>query len=364
MVAGQLLWPGARHPYAPMSVRELSRFLHVAVADVQRWIQLGLPQNSAGLIDLFTCSNWLCWGHLDDCPTLARRWRTYLLFFAPFLAGEDRPRHVTWKRTQRLYLPDLPDTKKDSRHLTWWTARASPSATQQVERDVPPSLSSCTTISDGDWWRVQGNVSETEPHISMESQLRLSPTHVLDYDSAEQRELAALVEQVAADFRYEYRHHQPWEYRQALSSNALTRQLTPRWVGSCLDCALALGVRLNERSRPWRLKAGMVADSRIANPHFWLEAQTLDGQWAPLDPTLPAIVRMVGGDWRAAVRAWSGACDARRVTLGTVGAGLPDIPGGASVGSLMGEAVVDGINAWPCLDWVCGDCEADFTELS
>ena len=360
MDAGQLLWPGARHPYAPMSVRELSRFLHVAVADVQRWIQLGLPQNTDGVIDLFACSNWLCWGHLDDCPTLARRWRTYLLFFAPFLAGEDRPRHVTWKRTQRLYLPD---TKAGPRHLTWWLARATPSATQQIERDVPPSLSGCTTISDGDWWRVQGNVSETEPLISMESQLRLSPAHVLDYDSAEQRELAALVEQVAADFRYEYRHHQPWEYRQALSSNAAT-ELTPRWVGSCLDCALALGARLNERSRPWRLQAGMVADSRIANPHFWLEAQTLDGQWAPLDPTLPAIVRMVGGDWRAAARAWTGGCDARRVTLGTVGIGLPDIPGGASVGSLMGEAVVDGKNAWPCLDWVCGDCEAYFTDLS
>jgi hypothetical protein len=257
----------------------------------------------------------------------------------------------------------LPDTNDGPRHLTWWIARASPSPTQHIERDAPPSLSGCTTISDGDWWCVQGNVSETEPLISMESQLRLSPTHVLAYDSAEQRELAALVEQVAADFRYEYRHHQPWEYRHELSSKVGT-ELTPRWVGSCLDCALALGARLNERSRPWRLKAGMVADSRIANPHFWLEAQTLDGQWAPLDPTLPAIVRMVGGDWRAAARAWTGACDARRVTLGTVGIGLPDIPGGASVGSLMGEAVVDGMNAWPCLDWVCGDCEADFTELS
>ena len=360
MVAGQLLWPGARHPYAPMSVRSLAGFLHVAVADVQQWIQLGLPQNTDGLIDLFACSNWLCWGHLDLCPTLARRWRTYLLFFAPFLAGEDRPRQVTWKRTQRLYLPD---STENSRQLKWWLARALPNATQQIKRDVQPTLSGCTTSSDDHWWCLQGTVNEMEPIISMESEVRLSPIQVLGYDSAEQRELAALVEQVAADFRYEYRHHQPWEYRQALSSHTLTGQLIPRWVGSCLDCALALGARLNERSRPWRLKAGMVADSRIANPHFWLEAQTLSGQWAPLDPTLPAIVRMVGGDWRAAARAWSGACDARRVTLGTVGAGLPEIPGGASVGSLMGEAVVDKINAWPCLDWVCGDCEADFTEL-
>jgi hypothetical protein len=28
----------------------------------------------------------------------------------------------------------------------------------------------------------------------------------------------------------------------------------------------------------------------------------------------------------------------------------------------MGEAVADGRNAWPCLDWVCGDCEAEFSE--
>ena len=125
---------------------------------------------------------------------------------------------------------------------------------------------------------------------------------------------------------------------------------------------MALASLLEERGRPWRLLSGVVADSRIANPHFWIETETTDGRWAPLDPTLPAIVRMVGGDWRAASRAWSGVCDARRVTLGVVGAGRAEIPGGASVGSLMGEVVVDGRNAWPCLDWVCGDCESEFSE--
>jgi hypothetical protein len=121
-------------------------------------------------------------------------------------------------------------------------------------------------------------------------------------------------------------------------------------------------------SRPWRLVAGLVANTAIANPHFWVEAEVAGGRWAPLDPSLPAIVRMVGGDWRAAARAWTGALDARRVTLGVVGAGLPGIPGGGSIGSAIGEAVATGADgvarsAWACLDWVCGDCEAEFSEL-
>jgi hypothetical protein len=181
---------------------------------------------------------------------------------------------------------------------------------------------------------------------------------VLTPTDAEHRELAQVMEEVVGGFRYEYRHHQPGEYLTVYVSGTVDH---PRNDGSCLDCAVTLGARIGQRGRPWRLVAGVVADSRIANPHFWIEVDTTAG-WAPLDPTLPAIVRMVGGDWRAAVRAWTGACDARRVTLGVVGAGLPGIPGGTSCGSLMGEAVADGVNAWPCVDWVCGDCEAEFIE--
>jgi hypothetical protein len=29
----------------------------------------------------------------------------------------------------------------------------------------------------------------------------------------------------------------------------------------------------------------------------------------------------------------------------------------------MGEVIADGRNAWPCLDWVCGDCDAQFATL-
>ena len=127
---------------------------------------------------------------------------------------------------------------------------------------------------------------------------------------------------------------------------------------------MALASLLSDRQRPWRLVTGIVAQSTIANPHFWLETEITGGEWVPLDPSLPAIVRMVGGDWQTAAAAWTGGLDARRVTIGTVGQGITTIPGGSTVGSLIGEAVADNKNAWACLDWVCGDCEATFTEMA
>lgn len=331
----------------------LARFVHVPVDEIARWAAEGLPQTADGLIDPFVASNWLCAGRLDRCPTLARRWRTYLLFFAPFLGGQDRPRQVRWSRTQRLYLPETRG------RLQWWLARAATTPIQQVDNETTPKLTGATTTSEDSWWRIDGPISGAEPMVQATTDLRRIPQHVLGVGSGEHQELTSVMEDVVAAFRYEYRHHQPAEFSRAFTDGVVE---SPRSAGSCLDAALALGAQLSRRSRPWRLVAGVVADSRIANPHFWLEAETTAG-WAPLDPTLPAIVRMVGGDWRAAVRAWTGSCDARRVTLGVVGAGVPGIPLGTSCGSLMGEAVVDGRNAWPCVDWVCGDCESLFEEL-
>ena len=347
------LLPGARHPYAPLLLSELARFVHVPLTEIVRWLAEGLPQTADGRVDPFVCSNWLCAGRLDRCPTLARRWRTYLLFFAPFLAGQDRVRHVSWKRTQRIYLPDQVE------HLTWWLPRASASESQQIESDAAPQVDGCVSNDAGAWWRIDGRPLAHEPTFTTSAAMRITPRSVLSADSADYAEFVAVMEEVVGTFRYEYRHHQPWEYRAAFTTGHVD---DVRSVGSCLDCALAVGAHLTRRNRPWRVVAGMVADSRIANPHFWIEADTAAG-WAPLDPTLPAIVRMVGGDWRAAVRAWTGSCDARRLTLGVVDAGLADIPGGATVGSLMGEALADDRNAWPCLDWVCGDCESEFSEV-
>jgi hypothetical protein len=181
-----------------------------------------------------------------------------------------------------------------------------------------------------------------------------------DVSSNDYQLLLHLMCEVAGNFQYIYRHHHQAEYALAFSDNTFAQ---PRWSGSCLDGAMTLAALLSEHQRPWRLVTGIVAQSAIANPHFWLETEMAGGEWIPLDPSLPAIVRMVGGDWKLAAKAWTGGLDARRITIGTVGQGITAIPGGSSVGSLIGEAMVDGQSAWACLDWVCGDCEATFTEI-
>ena len=348
----QVQYPGAQHPYAPMCLSELARFVHVPLTEVARWIAEGLPQTAEGLVDPFVCSNWLCAGRLERCPALARRWRTYLLFFAPFLAGEDRVRRVHWRRSERLYLPHQVD------QVAWWLPRAATSGTQRVESEEAPQAEGCRTSDAGAWWCITGRPTAGGPACSTSATLTIAPQAVLAPGSDEHAALAKVMEEVVGTFRYEYRHHRPWEYSAAFSTGQV---YGARSVGSCLDCTLAVGAQLTRLDRPWRVLAGMVADSRIANPHFWIEVDSTAG-WVPLDPTLPAIVRMVGGDWRAAVRAWTGACDARRVSFGVVGRGLDDIPGGATVGSAMGEVIADGRNAWPCLGWVCGDCESEFSE--
>lgn len=355
MDARPLLAPGHVHPHGPCRPAELARFVHVSVEQVLHWVALGLPTLSDGRIDPFVASNWLSAGHLDECPALARRWRTYLVWFAPFVAGQDRARRVRWTRTHRLYLPEVPT------RLTWWLPAPGVALGQQVIAERPPAADGFTAVDEGRFHRLEGAPVDATPTARGAVDLALTPSAILAPDDDDQRILAPLVEDVAGTFRYEYRHHRPDDW-------VLCAPPSSRTDGSCLDCALALAARLDGIGRPWRLVAGLVANTAIANPHFWIEAGCSGGRWAPLDPSLPAIVRMVGGDWRAAARAWTGSLDARRVTLGVVDSGLQGIPGGGSIGSAIGEAMAicaDGTarSAWPCLDWVCGDCEAEFSEI-
>lgn len=351
----RFLAPGPAHPHGPCRPAELARFVHVDLEQVLHWVTLGLPTLPDGRIDPFTASNWLSDGRLAECPALARRWRTYLVWFAPFVAGQDRVRRVRWSRTHRVYLPEIPS------RVTWWLPAPGEALGQQVLAVRPLIADAFTTVDEGRFHRLEGAPVDATPTARGEVDLTLIPSAVLAPGDDDHRNLAPLVEDVAGIFRYEYRHHHPGDW-------AVGATLSARSYGSCFDCALALAARLDGIARPWRLVAGLVANTTIANPHFWIEAEVAGGRWAPLDPSLPAIVRMVGGDWRAAARAWTGALDARRITLGVVGSGLTGIPGGSSVGSSMGEAVVvdgDGTarSAWPCLDWVCGDCEAEFSEI-
>ena len=350
-----MLHPELAHPYAPMSPVALADFVHVPIEEIYRWLDLGLPKNDVGLIDLFACSNWLCWGYLDRCPALARRWRTYLTFFAPYVAGMDRPRHIRWEQQRRIYLPTPNAT------LTWWIPRIQPTANQQIEKNALLNPSGFIVEEENSWWRLKRELQTADSAVILTSEVRLTPRVALSTTHDDHALLLLLMREVAGTFRYLYRHHPHAEYAVELSTGKFAQ---PRWSGSCLDCAMALASLLSDRQRPWRLVTGIVAQSTIANPHFWLETEITGGEWVPLDPSLPAIVRMVGGDWQTAAAAWTGGLDARRVTIGTVGQGITTIPGGSTVGSLIGEAVADNKNAWACLDWVCGDCEATFTEMA
>ncbi len=347
--------PGAAHPLPALGPPELARFLHVTPAVVARWLDEGLPAGNDGRIDPFAATNWLSAGRLRECPAMARRWRRYLGWFQPFLAGNDRPRRLHWRRRHRLYLP------APAAALVWFLARP---AAHDGQRLLADGGLRCDGL---EAQQVAGGVvlcgaAPAGPVASGSVELELRPRQLLGAGSAEHRELSALMIEVVGAFTYAYRHHRPWEYPLALCGGPLEA----RAQGSCIDCACALGAALSARGRRWRLHGGLVACSAIANPHAWIEAETTAG-WAPLDPTLPAIVRLLGpawGDWREHARAWCGGSDARRVELDLAGPGI-EVPGGTTLGGGGGEAAVlqDGggwANALPCIDWVCGDCEAGF----
>ena len=294
-------------------------WLGVPEPRVQRWISEGLPA-PGGILDAFQTTNWLN-SRLDEAPVLRARWRRYLRWFQPFVNGTDRAVTRSVVRHHRLLLPHTP------RSITWWLPRL-----PNEQWDVPVT----TTAT-----HVQLHVAQA----TATAQVRCTPVSDLQPD------LVPLVEEVVASFTYGYRHHRPHD------------EYHGRTGGSCIDLAFALGDHLTSRGRPWRLCSGVVAHTALANPHFWLEVE-VPGGWAPVDPSLPAIARTFAavhdGDWRAWTRAYTGGCDARRITLLRGDSPVSGIPDGATVGSLIGEAVVDGQNAWPCIDWVCGECRWEF----
>lgn len=363
MVTALYVHPAAAHPHPPLPAEDLADRLGVSTAAVLAWIKEGLPQQG-GLVDPFACANWLSWGRLDRCPALRRRWQSYLRWFEPHLHAADAPQRYRARQEHTLFLP-RPVTE-----LAWFLPRPAVTTCQpQVQQVAPPRA--VTTSAEapapeaaeaplacaaGPFWRLvwpQGTA--TPPRIACEWAVQVVP-HPVDV-VPDHAELLALVRALVADFRYEYRHHQPQDERTP------TRIRDERLSGSCLDCALELGRRLSERGRAWKLCHGVVASSAVANPHFWLKVDTTTG-WLPVDPTLPAIARMLGADWERYCDAYVGGCDARRITLSETDTPVPGVPGGSSLGSRIGEAiaVMDGarVNAWPCIDWVCGECQWSF----
>jgi len=347
-MTGARLAPGDAHPNPPLAPDDLAERFHVDADEIRRWLDAGLPTNAAGRVDPFNCANWLSWGRLDRCPALARRWRGYLLRFASFVAGTAQPVRRRWRRTHRLHLP------VDVDRVRWWLPASAVDEWQSVSVAQPLAVDGVMARAVDGGWRLDLVAPQRVPFARGEEVVERAIRRGLGPDDAEYRSLLALVEDVAAEFRYEYRHHAPGETAVGIAGVS----------GSCLDCVRALGARLAEADRPWRLVGGIVADSALANPHFWVETETTRG-WQPLDPSLPAIARMLGADWRAFARAYTGGLDAARVAFATLDP--RGLPAGPTVASLIGEAMVeiDGIerDAWACIDWVGGDCEAEFSVI-
>ncbi len=343
------LTPDRAHPHPPLPAEDLADRLCVGTSEVLAWMREGLPQVQ-GLIDPFAAANWLSWGRLDRCPILKRRWRSYLRLFDAHAHGVEKAQSYQVQQQQRLFLPHPVE------ELTWYVPRLASSTAQSASSRGEPTSEASHVQSTGPFWQLHWTAATgTTPSLRAAWQVVVQPQPVDLFPDRAQ--LVQLVEGLVADFRYEYRHHAPTEDRTPPAGSP------PVHHGSCLDCALELGRRLDELGRPWRLCTGVIASSALSNPHFWLRVDTTRG-WVTVDPTLPAIARMLEADWRSLVEAYVGGCDARRIIIAEVDTPLPGVPGGPSLGSRVGEAVVvhqgGRLNAWPCLDWVCGECDWTF----
>lgn len=336
--------PGAEHPNAPVRWDGLAERFAVKPQTFYRWIDEGLPVAANGEADPFAAVNWISWHRLNECPVLRRAWRGYLTVFAGFLSGNHQPRHVRWLREQCVYTPTPTAT---------WSAlvpRPWQGAQQTILRDDGLNNSA---IPAGTYWRIAG---EGQPQWHGEVELMLYAQEPTTIAKELVKELLDEVEALAADFTYVYVHHQPTEtLTEPLPARALT--------GSCLDAARLLTHRLRQRGHDARVVPGLIAHPTFANPHFWVEVHQ-GTQIIPLDPSLPAIARMLGADWRAVANAYSGGCDNRRVRF--MQQALPDEPVNAAIGQFhatLSDGNAQLVNLWPGLDWVCGECSDTFLDV-
>jgi len=333
-----LLLPGAAHPYAPTTATTLAKRYSVTDEMFTRWVDAGLPIDAHGLGDPFAVANWISWNRLPDCPVLRRAWRGYLLVFSGFLGGDRRPRQLQWQRRQRICSDAVGS-------WTWLVPRPWQGAEQVIEQD--DGLHG-QALPAGPCWRLAG-MAGPAPHYTGQVTLRLTPvTPATSGDRCtHDPRIAALVSEFVAGFHYEYRHH---DHSELFSQNLQSH-------GSCLDAARSLAAILRTHGHDAHVVSGIIAHDTFANPHFWIEITDGPHRW-PIDPSLPAIARMLGADWRAVAAAYTGGCDARRVRL----TAAPNVP--TALGGAIGHVSCDGVNAWPCLDWVCGECEDSFIELT
>ncbi len=309
--------PGDNHPNAPCLPAELARRLAVSEATLAVWCGEGCPAQPDGRFDPFAVCNWLSWGRLERCPVLARRWRTWLRWFTTV----GRPCRVVVRRSQTCLLPE-------TRPLRWLVPEPGDAPGQQV---LARQWSEGEPL---DGFRLIERPAAREHGWSAEDELALAP------QTAEPRDrplFEGLLGELAAGFTYAYRRHRAGE---AVGDS-----------GTCLDLARRCGGELTRLGRPWRLVSGVVAHRGLANVHFWVEADDGPAGWIPLDPTIPAVARMLGADWRATVPLAVGRHDARRIRVAAVHGPVDD-----TLGGIGGWLDAGGDEAMYCSDWAIGEC--------
>ena len=333
-LAAERVIPGAVHPNRPEDPAACAATFGVAVETVQRWLDAGLPRTSTGLIDPILAADWITRHDRQACRALDRRWRQWFDWFQTAVDGRDcAPRTLSIRRTHTLFVPS------EVAAVRWWIPRLPTTRNQRPHGDATCAHAAATLLPSS--WRLDAMGPAT-----MRESVTLRPR-----SGRAPAELVALTCELAASFQYQWRHHIPGDvWRED--------------AGTCLDAAMTLGARVGERGWPWRLVSGVIARTALAGPHFWIEVEVEDGAgWVRLDPTLPAIVRTLDPqrDWRAWATTFAGGADTRLVTTVVGDVGAHGVPGGATAGGAVGEAVADGRNAWNCLDLPCGVCRWSFS---
>jgi hypothetical protein len=309
--------PGDGHPHAPCAIEDLAIRLGVTLVELQAWCDEGCPRLADGRCDPFAVTNWLSWGRLDRCPVLARRWRSWLRWFTT----PARPCRLLVHRAQTCWLPE-------ARHLRWLVPEPPDCPGQQVL---------ARAWEDGepmDGRRLIVREAAREHGWRAEDEIALTP---IDQFVMNRQRDEDLMKNLADSFTYAYRRHRPDD--------------TLGWSGTCLDLARQCGLAVAARGQAWRLVSGVVAHRGLANAHFWVEYDAGKDGWIQLDPTIPAVARMLGGDWLASVP-WSvGRHDARRIRVASA-----EAPSGPDLGGCGGELDADGCGALYCTDWAVGAC--------
>ncbi len=334
--------PGVSHPNAPIDRATTAKRFGVSADQVEQWLIEGLPIDEAGFIDPFVCCNWLSWGPLDTAPRLKRLWRQFLAHFRPFILGKNDEKRITWKRETVVHLPPGVD------HVQWFIVRMFDDFDWQksIQMSDISFNAECSFDVCEQYW--QAELKHPQPHAFVSYDISINAQRKLNESDQEFSELYPLFCEIIEAFDYHYRVH-------ALDDHPRKDVLR----GTCLDLALYAGALLEERGRAWRLCGGVIAHNTLLNAHHWIEVETQKG-WVPFDGSIPAIARMLGEDWREWAHHYCGGLDTGRIALSR-GPGFWDVPEqnfiSAATGAVIAQVNDQWLNAWPCLDWVCGECD-------